>query len=144
MVEHEKSLDEYIKDIVRNERVDEVMETLWLEESVKSSNEKSEEVEKIIYEKVEKYVTEEGFPNKGTNKEDIIKDMMNSFVGKTIAPVTEQVDITNGLFVDFLKNYKVLLMHRKGAKMKAEELSNRELKKMFDEITSKEKGETNE
>ena len=35
MVEHEESLDEYIEDIVRNESVEDVIETLWLKEYVK-------------------------------------------------------------------------------------------------------------
>ena len=144
MVEHEESLDEYIEDIVRNECVEDVIETLWLKEYVKSHKEKSEEVEKIIYEKVEKYVTEEGFPNKGINKEDIIIEMANIFFEKTIAPVTEQRETTHDLFVDFLKNYKALVTHRKGAKMQAEELSKSEIKKIYDKITAKEKEKKNE
>ena len=101
MVEHEESLDKYIEDIVRNESVEDVIETLWWKEHVKSHKEKSEEIEKLIYEKVEKYVAEEGYPNKGINKEDIIREMVNNFFRKTIAPVTEQRETTHNFFVDF-------------------------------------------
>ena len=144
MVEHEESLDKYIEDIVRNGSVEDVIETLWWKEHVKSHKEISEKVEKLIYERVEKYVSEEGFPNKGINKEDIIREMVNTLFEKTIAPVTEQRETTHNFFVDFLKNYKALLTHRKGAKMQAEELSTSELKKIYNEITAKEKGEKNE
>ena len=120
------------------------IETIWLKDYVKSHKEKSEEVEKLIRKKVEKYVTEEGFPNKGINKEDIIREMKNIFFEKTMAPVIEQRRTTHDHFVKFLESYKALELHRKGAKMEAEELSNSELKKRYDEITAKEKGEKNE
>lgn len=144
MVEHEESLDEYIEHIVRNENVEYVIETLGVKEYVKSHKEISEEVEKLIYERVEKYVTEEGFPNKGINKEDIIRKIVNFFFEKTIAPVTEQRETTHDFLVDFLKNYKALVTHRKGAKMQAEELSNTEIKKIYEEITAEEKEKKNE
>ena len=130
MVDHEESLAE--------------IERLWLKDYVKSHKEKLEEVEKLIHEKVEKYVTEEGFPDKGINKEDIIREIKNNFFEKTIASVIEQREITHELFVKFLESYNALELHRKGAKMEAEELSNNELKKSYDEITAKEKGEKNE
>ena len=130
MEEHEESLAD--------------IETLWLKDYVKSHKEKSEEVEKLIHKKVEKYVTEEGYPNKGINKEEIIREMENIFFGKTIAPVIEQRETAHGLFVKFLESYKALVLHRKGAKMEAEELSKSELKKVYNEITAKEKGEKNE
>ena len=144
MVEQEKSLDKIIEDILCKQSEEDVIETVWLNVYVKSHKEKSEEVEKLIYEKVEEYVTEEGYPNKGINKEDIIREMVSIFFRKTIAPVIEQRQTTHDRFVDFLKNYKGLVIHGKGAKMQAEELSNAELKKIFDEITAKEKGEKNE
>lgn len=120
------------------------IETLWLKYYVKTHNEESEEVENIIRKKVEKYVTEEGFPNKGINKEDIIREMENTFFEKTMAPIIEQREITRGFFVKFLESQKALELHRKGAKMEAEELLKSKLKKTYDGITAKEKGEKNE
>ena len=120
------------------------IETIWLKYHVKSHKEKSEEVEKLIRKKVEEYVTEEGFVNKGINKENIIREMKSIFFEKTMAPVIEQRGTTHDLFVKFLESYKALELYRKGAKMEAEELSNSELKKIYDEITVKEKGEKNE
>lgn len=144
MVEDEKSLDENIEDILRNESADDVMETVWLTVYFRLHKELSEEVEKLIYEKVKKYVTEEGFPNKGINKEDIIREIVNILFRKTIAPVIEQRETTHDLFVDFLKNYKAQEIHGKGATMQAGELSEAEIERLFGEITAKEKGEKNE
>lgn len=130
--------------MVEQEKSSTDIETLWLKDRIKTHNEKSEEIENIIHKKVEKYVTEEGFINKGTNKEDIIREMENIVFEKTIAPANEQRETTHGYFAEFLASQKVLELHRKGAKMEAEELSNGKLKKIYDEITAKEKGETNE
>ena len=144
MKEYEESSEEHIGDIVRKKHVGDDIETLWLKEYFESHKEISEEVEKLIYEKVEKYVTEEGFPIKGIDKEYIIREMVTIFSEKTLSPATAQRGITHESFMDFHTKYTALVTHLRVAKMQAEELSKSDLKKVYGEITTEEKEEKNE
>ena len=148
MVEHEQLLDEYmgeyIEDIVRSGRAREAIKIIWLKEYTKLHKKKSEEVEKIIYEKVKRYVTEIGFPDEGLNKEDIIREMTNILLEKTTKPVTEQRETTHNVFLNFSQQYEVLEVQGTTTEMQAEELSERDLKKVYIQTTAKEKEKKNE
>jgi hypothetical protein len=144
MVEHEQLLDGYIEAIARSGCVREAIKKLWLKDYTKLHKKKSEKDEKIIYEKVKKYVTEIGFPDKGLNKEDIIREMTNILLEKVTKPVIEQGETTHNVFLEFSQQYEVLEVQGTTTTMQAEELSERDLKKVYIQTTAKEKEKKNE